>query len=99
MAGLAARVTGRVGANAPFLRVRQVFPDVVRVTCENNRDFWLEIDLSDETAVGNVPEALERLPGELGTHVDYRVQLAHGVLCVRAEICPPFWLELFLGTV
>ena len=88
---------GRVGANRPALRVSTVMPDTVRVTCENNPEFWMEIDLTSELATGSLPPALERLPGDEGDDDGFRVRMEGGKVRVDAEACPPFWLELYLG--
>lgn len=93
--------TGRVGANRAALKVSYMMPDTVRVTCENNPEFWLEIDLTTEQAVGAIPPAMGRLPddddGEAGDGDDgFRVRVEGGRVRVDAEACPPFWLELYI---
>ena len=84
---------GRVGLNRPALTVSHTMPDTVRVTCANNPEFWLEVDLTSEHAVGAIPPDLEVLPG-FGD--GFRVRVEGGRVRVDAEACPPFWLELYI---
>lgn len=88
---------GRVGVNRAVLKLRAVMPDVVRVTCDNNPGFWLEVDLTSERAVGALPADMERLPGTTDDDdANFRVRMQGDVVRVDSETCPPFWLEIHI---
>lgn len=84
---------GRVGIHSSALKVSYPMPDTIRVTCENNPEFWIEIDLSSVQAVGSLPPAMEQFPDD---DDGFCVRMADGKVRVDAESCPPFWLEIFL---
>ena len=89
---------GRVGVKRAVLKLRAVMPDVVRVTCDNNPEFWMEVDLTTERAVGSLPADMERLPGTTcNEDGNFRVRMqGDKVVRVDSETCPPFWLEIHI---
>lgn len=81
---------GRVGVNPSALEVHEVKPGTVRVTCANNPEFWMEVDLTTQHAVGGA-----RM-GDGDQADGFHATIRDGTVRIDSLECPSFWLEIYM---
>ena len=95
------KLAGRVGMQPAKLACMQT-PTGIRVDCQNNLEFWLELNMLTGTAKGRVPTELYMLSSreafEAGGSRKPFVVRPHGAVTrVEHPACAEFWLDISMS--